>query len=133
MPFTEISAPALKKYQNSFYSSDYKKYYRKTFHEDDSYGYEKDRIRDSIFIIYDRGLRLGVNEDVWRIEWRLRDERSRRLLEITDLRFNMDGYINCKGYRLKNIFNNWIPPNSIKFNWDYINNHFPIFAVLTTG
>jgi hypothetical protein len=132
-PFIEISAQAFKKYRHSLYSNDYKIYYRKAFHEDDSYGYERDRIRDSIFAIYDRGLRLRVDEDVIRVEWRLRDERSRRLLEITDLRFNMDDFIMCKGYRLKNILNNWIPPNSIKYNWEYINNHFPIFAVLTTG
>jgi hypothetical protein len=133
MPFTKISADALKEYKNSFYSNDYRTYYRKTFNEDDSYGYRKDRTRDSMFIIYDRGVRLGVYEDVQRVEWRLRDERSGRLLEITDLRFSMDDYINCKGYRLKKILNNWVPSNSIEFNWEYINNHFPIFSVLTTG
>jgi len=132
MPFTEISAPALKEYKNSFYSKDYKTYYRKAFQEDDSCSYRKDRTRESMFIIYDRGVRLGISEDVQRVEWRLRDERSRRLLEITDLRFNMNEYINCKGYRLKNTLKNWIPSNSIKFNWEYINNHFPIFSALTT-
>lgn len=133
MPFTEISANALREYKNSLYSNDYKTYYRKAFNEDDSYGHKKDRTRDSMFIIYDRGVRLGVYEDVQRVEWRIRDERSGRLLEITDLRFSMDDYINCKGYRLKKILNNWVPQNSIKFNWEYIDNHFPIFSVLTTG
>jgi len=132
MPFTEISAPALKEYKNSFYGNDYKTYYKKTFHEDVSYGHKKDRTRDSMFIIYDRGVRIGVYEDVQRVEWRLRNEHSRRLLEITDLRFNIDDYINCKGHRLKNTFNNWIASNNIEFNWEYINNHFPIFSVLTT-
>jgi hypothetical protein len=133
LPYTRIKEGAFKSYKNSIYTTDSKTYYRKAFKGDDSYGFEKDRARDSIFIIYNRGEKLHVPEIVWRIEWRLRDERSRRLLDITDLRFNMDGYIHEKGHRLRNIFNLWVKRNSIDFNWDYINRYFPIFIYLVAG
>jgi hypothetical protein len=132
-PFTDINNESFKELKNGLYTPDYKIYKRKVFKEDDSYGFENDRIRDSIFIIYNRGEKLGIQEVVWRIEWRLRDERSRRLLDITDLRLNMDGYICRYGHRLERIFNYWVPRNSIIFNNEYIESHFPIFAVLVTG
>ena len=130
LPFEKIKEKEFKNYQDSVYTYDYKIYFRKVFKEDDSLGSEKDRIRDSIFIIYNRGNKLEVQEKIWRVEWRLRDERSRRLLDITDLRLNMDSFIYEKGYRMKKIFNYWVPANSILFNWEYIKYHFPVFAVL---
>jgi hypothetical protein len=133
MPFIGIKHSAFKKYKNSIYSSDRKIYYRKSFTEDDSYGLEKHRVRDSVFAIYNRGIKLQVPESVWRVEWRLRDERARRLLDMTDLRLNMDNYICKYSHRLRNILGNWIGPNEIVFNWDYINYSFPIFSLLTTG
>ena len=133
IPFKEIKNGIFKKYENSYYTKDNRIFLQKIFKEDGSFSYEKRISRASIFIIYDRGKKLGVQEKVWRIEWRIRDVRSCRLLDITDLRFTMDDFIKIKGYRLRNTFNHWITPDSIIFNWDYINNHFPIFAVLTTG
>ena len=132
-PFVEKNNHVFRRFKNSYYTNDYKTIYRKEFREDDSYGKVKDRIRDSMLAIYDRGCKLGVNETVWRVEWRLRDIRSWMLLDITDLRLNMDGYICSKGYRLKKIFNYWVSQDSIIFNREYIEWHFPIFSFLTTG
>ena len=133
IPFTEINNNALKKFKNSFYTNDYKTVYRKEFMEDDSYGGVKDWVRDSMLIIYNRGYKLGVNETVWRVEWRLRDVRSWRLLDITDLRLNMDGFIYSKGNKLKKIFNYWVPQGGVIFNREYIECNFPVFSFLTAG
>ena len=133
LPYTRIEGKNFNNVSGSIYTHDFKTRYRKTFKDDDSYGFEKNGSRDSLFILYDRGKKLGVPEVVWRTEWRLRDERSRRLLSLTDLRLNMEGYIFEKGHRLRKIFNNWVEENSINFNWDYINQHFRIFRLLIAG
>jgi len=132
-PVIEVNNYSFRNYNDTYYTNDYKINYRKEFKEDDSYGYVKDGIRESILSIYNRGKKLKVNENVWRVEWRLRDIRSWRLLDLTDLRLSMDGFIYSKGNRLRNIYNNWVPKNSITFNLDYINNYFPIFSLLITG
>jgi len=133
VPFIDINNQYFRMKKDTYYSTDYKKIYRKGFKDDDSFGYIKDGVRDSIFSIYNRGKKLKIKENVWRVEWRLRDIRSTRLLDMTDLRLNMDEYIYKKCHRLKRIFNYWIPQNSIIFNLDYINRYFPIFSVLTSG
>jgi hypothetical protein len=132
-PYANLNKSCFKTYLNSLYSRDHKQYYRKVFKEDDSYGLEKSGTMDSIFIIYDRGLKLGVPEQVWRAEWRIRDKRAVRLLDNTDLRQNMNGFIYSKGHRIRNTTNKSLPFDPVDFNWAYVQNHFPIFALLTTG
>jgi hypothetical protein len=132
-PLQQKNTNALSAYKNSSYSRDFKRYYRNEFSEDDGYGKRSHKTRESILAVYNRGHKLNVPEIIWRVEWRIRDERAARMLDISDLRLNMKDFIYSKGHRIRKITNYRVSLDSLEFNWAYIKNHFPVFALLTTG
>jgi hypothetical protein len=116
----------------SLYSNDHKRYFRHFFDDDGGVCSESKGRRKSILCIYDRGRKLGVPETVYRVEWRIRDERAKYFLEIDDLSCTMEGYILKKGDRIRNITENYFNPDAMPFNRDYIRQNFPLFSLLIT-
>jgi hypothetical protein len=130
-PYVSIRKEYFRRYFGAVYSTDWKHYKRKCFKEDDSLGYESNGKRHSILCIYNRGSKLGIPQTVWRVEWRLRDERA-ACLDMGDLLCSMDEFILLKGRRVKAITENYVKPGYINFDTQYIYQNFPIFAHLIT-
>jgi len=86
------------------------------FHANDSYYYHRNKHKDTITLESDYSQVLERPECMLRVNWKLRDNNTKCLLETSDLLFTLDEFIQQKFRLLKDVFDNWLPNDGIILN-----------------
>ena len=111
----EMKKKSAKNCPDGFLAIDNYYYYRENF-EAGSFGPESIVTWDDIALGSDYSRALEKPECMLRVNWRLFDSGTKCLLETSDLRFTLDEFIQQKFRLLKDVFDNWLPHGSIRFN-----------------
>ena len=121
-PFLKFDTNHFTNWNGTFYTKDYKKIKRKNG--------ESKGARRSILCYYNRGLKIGSDEQISRLEFRICNKRAKSILNDYDLIIPVDAFINTHCDQIRTILKLYIPTGSIKIDNEYIENTVPMLKKL---
>jgi hypothetical protein len=121
-PFKNFDESCYKRYKNSLYTQDHKVKRRPN-------GESKGE-RRSILSFYNRGLKIKSPLKIFRLEFRICDERAKIILSPVDIYYSVPVFIELHGEQIKRIAKHYLPEGSVDIDKEYIYEKGPILSKL---
>jgi hypothetical protein len=121
-PFFNFDDKYFNIYKNSVYTKDYSVKRR-------SNG-ENKGTRRSLLSFYNRGLKIGYQYNLFRMEFRICDNRAKLILNPYDIFVSLPSFIDLHSDQIRNILKHYLPEGSIDFDKDYLYQKIPILSNL---